>query len=129
MARELGVADHVLFLGSKTPQQITDVLCEVSFTVVPSVLEAFGMVIIESFSAGVPVIGSRTTGIAEIVRDGRDGLLFETGNAVALAACVVEMLDDAALRLRCARSAREHFLESFELEKVTAAVAEHLASL
>jgi glycosyltransferase involved in cell wall biosynthesis len=41
------------------------------------------MVVLEAFAAGVPVIGSRLGGIAELVRDGVDGLLVEPANVMA----------------------------------------------
>ena len=54
--------------------------------VVPSVwLETGPLVVLEAFAAGVPVIGSRLGGIAEMVRDGVDGLLFGAGNPEDLA--------------------------------------------
>ena len=56
---------------------------------VPSVcLETGPLVVLEAFAAGVPVIGSRLGGIAEMVQDGMDGLLFEAGNSKDLADAV-----------------------------------------
>ncbi len=46
-------------------------------------LESGPMVVLEAFAAGVPVIGSRLGGIAELVRDGVDGLLVEPANVMA----------------------------------------------
>jgi glycosyltransferase involved in cell wall biosynthesis len=74
-------------------------------------------------------VGSRTTGIAEIVRDGRDGLLFEPGNAAQLAGCILTMLNGEALRRRMGEAAKARFLEAFELEKVTTGVAAFLSGL
>lgn len=48
-------------------------------------LEAFGLVVIEAMSHGVPVIASRTGSLSEVVDDGLNGLLFEPGNARDLA--------------------------------------------
>jgi glycosyltransferase involved in cell wall biosynthesis len=57
--------------------------------VVPSVwLETGPLVVLEAFAAGVPVIGSRLGGIAEMVRDGEDGLLFEAGCPSKLASAI-----------------------------------------
>ena len=50
--------------------------------------EPFGLVAIEAFASGTPVIGARSGGIPEIVTDGKTGLLFESGNAEDLAAKV-----------------------------------------
>ena len=54
--------------------------------VVPSICyETFGMVIIEAFATGTPVIASRIGALADIVTEGETGLLFEPGNAQDLA--------------------------------------------
>ena len=59
--------------------EISDIL------VIPSIChEVFGVVIIEAFSFGVPVIGSNIGGIKEIIQDGYNGFLFDSGNAKSL---------------------------------------------
>lgn len=71
-----------------------------SVLVVPSRSEAFGRVAIEAMACGCPVIASNTGGLAEIVRDRQNGLLFNAENADGLAECVVELATDAELRCR-----------------------------
>jgi glycosyltransferase involved in cell wall biosynthesis len=57
-----------------------------SAVVVPSIwYESFGLTLVEAFACGVPVIASRLGSMAEIVRDGETGLLFEPGNSDDLA--------------------------------------------
>jgi len=54
-------------------------------TVMPSIyFETFGMVIVESFMAGVPVIGSNVGAIPELIKEGYNGWLFESGNVEQL---------------------------------------------
>lgn len=63
--------------------------------IVPSIWEEpFGIVALEAMACGVPVCASRTGGLQDIVVHGRTGLLFEPGNAAALAACLETLLDD-----------------------------------
>jgi glycosyltransferase involved in cell wall biosynthesis len=50
--------------------------------------ETFGLVAIEAFACGIPVVASRIGVMAEIVNEGRTGLLFEPGDAYDLAAKV-----------------------------------------
>lgn len=55
--------------------------------IVPSIwYETFGLVVVEAFAAGLPVIASRIGALAELIVDGETGLLFEPGNPDDLAA-------------------------------------------
>lgn len=63
-------------------------------------LETGPLVVLEAFAAGVPVIGARRGGIAELVRDGIDGLLFEPGEADSLAATLAKIASDPELTER-----------------------------
>ncbi len=66
--------------------------------VVPSVYqETFGLVIPEYYRHGIPVIGSRTGAIPELIRDEYNGLLFEPGNTIELTACLSRVVTDAEL--------------------------------
>ncbi len=65
--------------------------------------------IIEAFACGRPVIASRLGAMAEIVEEGRTGLLFEPGNARDLAEKVRYMLDHPVERERMGREARADF--------------------
>jgi glycosyltransferase involved in cell wall biosynthesis len=55
------------------------------FTAAPSLEESFGNVALEAMACGRPVIASKASGFAEIVRNGENGRLVEVGSASALA--------------------------------------------
>ncbi|HVG32896.1 MAG TPA: glycosyltransferase [Pyrinomonadaceae bacterium] len=70
-------------------------LKDADICVVPSLwLETGPLVVLEAFAAGVPVIGSRLGGIAELVSDGVDGLLFTPGDATELARIIRSLAED-----------------------------------
>lgn len=114
MARELRLGERCRFLGLLPHAEVLLRMTGALAVVVPSRNEAFGLVNIESMSVGVPVIGSKTGGITEIVRDGVDGLLFPPGDSDALATRMMDLLENEPLRARMAASARGRFLEHFE---------------
>lgn len=68
---------NIKFLGFQLPEKIKAIMKYSIMTIVPSRwYEVFGMVILESFAMGKPVIASRIGGIPEVVTEGEDGLLF-----------------------------------------------------
>ncbi len=74
---------RIKWLGWVNPKSFFN---KVDFTIVPSIwYEALGMVIVESFAYGVPVIASNIGGIPEMVVEGKNGLLFDPGNEEDLA--------------------------------------------
>ena len=86
LAEELGVSSFLNFCGVRN--DVEDLLAMASFTVLPSLEEAAGLVIIESFAAGKPVVASRVGGIPEFIHDGVNGVLVEPGDADGLAAAI-----------------------------------------
>ncbi len=78
--------------------ELLDLLANYDVCVVPSLwLETGPLTVLEAFAAGIPVIGSRLGGIAELVRDGVDGLLFEPGNSRELAAIIKRLITETKL--------------------------------
>jgi glycosyltransferase involved in cell wall biosynthesis len=59
----------------------------------PSLEESFGNVALEAMACGKPVIASRASGFAEIVKDGESGRLVEVGNVPALTAALKDYLN------------------------------------
>jgi glycosyltransferase involved in cell wall biosynthesis len=86
------------FAGPFDPARVGAVLAGVDVLVVPSLWwENSPLVVHEAFAAGVPVVAAAAGGMAELVTDGRDGLLFRCGDAAALAAALQRMLEPGVL--------------------------------
>ena len=66
--------------------------------VLPSRHEPFGMVILEAWSAGVPVVASLTGGIAKIITHSKNGLVFENGEMMQLYKNMESLLHNKTLR-------------------------------
>lgn len=117
-AKNLNIEEKIFFYGNQPKSTILNELSKAYITIVPSIVEAFGFVVIESFSVKTPVIGSRTTGIMEIIRDSEDGFLFETGNAEDLAFKILEIIKNPELRETFSNNCYLRFCENFELNVV-----------
>ena len=84
--------DNIKFLGFKSGRDLTELISNSICVICPSEWnETFGLVILESFAQSRPVIASRMGGMTELVSEGKDGLLFEAGNASQLAESLIWM--------------------------------------
>jgi glycosyltransferase involved in cell wall biosynthesis len=112
---ELGLEDAVALLGHR--DDVKDVLAALDVFVCPSDHEPFGMVVLEALAAARPVVVADSGGPAEIVEDGRSGLVFRTGDADSLAAAVLRVLSDADLALALGGAGRLRVHEAFLRER------------
>jgi glycosyltransferase involved in cell wall biosynthesis len=88
----------VHFLGTLDRTGVWQTLAQLDVAVVPSLwYETFSIIISEAFAAGVPVIASKIGPLADRVRHGIDGLLFEPGNIDALSAAMGRLLLESDL--------------------------------
>lgn len=112
----------VEWLGRRSKAEVFDLMRQANVLIFPSdCFESFGLAIAEAYATGLPVIASRHGAMAEIVDEGRTGLLFDPGDANSLATRVRWALahpDEMRAMGRAARLAYE--------ERYTAARAFHL---
>ncbi len=131
LAKSLGIADRVHFLGAQPHAAVLDWMRKAAILVLPSVrtlsgrVEGLGIVLLEAAATGVPVIGSRIGGIPEGVHDGVNGLLVPSRDAGALAASIADLLDDPAARVRMGQAARALVEEKFDLRRQTEILETH----
>ena len=95
-----GLTDHVTFLGVGRVEDLPGLYRSASVTVLPAVWEAFGMALVESLTAGTPVVATRQGGMVDIVDNEVVGRLFdpghfddETDNIAGLAQAIVAVLE------------------------------------
>ena len=84
--------------------------------VLPSYSEAFSNALLEAMACGCAVIGSRIGGTPELIGDDERGLLFTRGDAAGLAAQIVKLTDDPALRREMAQRAARFAAQSLTME-------------
>ncbi len=105
-------------LGRRPREEVFSLMRRASFLVFPSEwYEGFPMTIAEAFACGLPVVASRLGAMAEILEDGRTGLLFEPGNPEDLAAKVVWAWTHPEEMRRMGSAARQEFEEKYTAEK------------
>lgn len=90
IAAELGLARRVTFAGIR--DDVLDLLAASDVVALPSESEAFGRVLLESLSVGVPIVGSDTGGPREIIGNFERGYLFSSGDVQSLADALAQAL-------------------------------------
>ena len=97
LARELGVADRLSFMGKQPSAAMPGLLSSGDLAVFPSLMEATSVAALEAMACELPVAASRVGGLPEIV-DEEVGTLFEAADPKSLAASVVELLGSEQLQ-------------------------------
>lgn len=106
-AQELGVSDKVQFLGQMEHGKVMEYMAQADVFVLPSWQEGFGVVYVEAMAHGVPVIACQGQGIADIIRDGENGILVPPRDSGALEAALDRLLTEDDLRLSMGCRGRE----------------------
>ena len=125
-----GLLDRVSFLGALTHDEVRDALRQADVVAVPSVptrdgrREGIPVALMEAMACGVPVVGSRLSGIPEVVEDAETGLLVEPGDPAALADALERLLRDRELARRLASSGRATIEREFDLRSNAARLAD-----
>lgn len=90
--------------------------------VLPSQAEPFGLVILEAWAAGTPMLASRTSGAESLIRSGESGVLFELDRPLAFNAAVLRVLQDDAWRASLAEAGRRRVREHHDATAIAAQV-------
>ena len=113
----------VRFLGRRTPQECGDLLSRARGLVVPSRwYETFALVAVEAFAVGVPPIAPRHGPFPDLIDEGRNGFLFEPGDAVGLSRAIGRLARDEALATRTGNAARASYEQRFTGQRNLAAL-------
>lgn len=97
LATNLGIADAVDFAGRIPNQEIPSLYASADVVLNPSTVDNMPISILESFASGVPVVSTNAGGIPFIAKDGENALLVTVGDADAMAAAVLTVLDNKEL--------------------------------
>jgi glycosyltransferase involved in cell wall biosynthesis len=118
LAGELGIREHVRFLGFVEHQQMPRQYQQVDLFVLPSRRESFGLVLAEAMACGLPVVATTAGAIPEVVEDGVTGVLVPPDDPEALANAVVSLLSDPQRMKAMGKAGAERVRERFTWDKV-----------
>ncbi|GGO20323.1 GT4 family glycosyltransferase PelF [Deinococcus humi] len=112
LTQQLNLTEHVTFEGRI--DDITDAYRAGQVVALTSVSEGFPYTVIEAMAMGRPPVATRVGGVPEAVGDA--GLIVRPRDVMGVASALTRLLDDAPLRARLGRAARERVMELFTLD-------------
>jgi glycosyltransferase involved in cell wall biosynthesis len=109
---------RIISLDAFPEEEKADLLAASDLLVLPSQIESFGVVFLEAWSKGKPVIGARIPAVEDMISHGVDGLLIPYGDPPALAQAVQRLLKDPELRSAMGEKGQAKVLQKYEIRKV-----------
>ncbi len=116
LARELGVEQHVRFLGKQ--DHMERLIPRMYALHLPSETEAFGLAALEAMACGVPPVATLTGGVPDLITHGVDGYMEPVGDTHAQAMRLIELLSDGAVHERMSAAARKSAVSRFSTELI-----------
>lgn len=117
-AQSSRVKHNTRVLGFVPPEDYRDLLAAGDVLAMPSRTDSFGIVFLEAWFYGKPVIGARAGGVPEVIDDGRDGFLVNFGDTDMLARRIAQLLDDRVLAQEFGAAGREKVLQNWTWDKI-----------
>jgi len=123
LARELGVGETVRFLGAVSDAELPALYNAADLYVgasrrVELLAEGFGISLVEASACGLAVVGGRSGGVPDAVRDGETGVLVDPDDPAAVAAGINELLADPERRRRLGAAGREAVERFYNWDRV-----------
>ncbi len=115
LIKNLRLEKKVILLGQR--DDIEKLMLASNIFVLPSLKEAFGIVVLEAMQNGLPIIASNVGGIPEIISSEKLGLLVKPGQKDSLSKALIKLLKDEKLRNTFATKGQEHW-KDFSVEKM-----------
>lgn len=120
LAADLGVSTHVRFAGKVSDGELDAAYREADAFVMPSLKEGFGIVYLEAWQHGLPVIAGNRDAGGEVVEHDRDGLIVDPTSVEQIADAIERLLNDSALRQRLGAAGREKLVRDYSHERFAA---------
>src|SRR5882724_669043 len=109
--------DHAIKLTGWV-DDVANLLSTLDLFVSPARSEPFGLSIVEAMAGGVPVVATASEGAREIIEDNQTGRLVPVGDSEAMAAAIIELLNDPTDRKQLADNAQIRVHEHFSLDRM-----------
>jgi len=122
--RRLGLGEAVCFEGALNQDELRRCWGSADVFALASFAEGIPVVLMEAMAMEIPCVATWITGVPELIRDERDGLLVAPGDVEGLAAAIGRLMDDAPLRERLGKAGRVRVEERYQLRRNVGRLAE-----
>jgi N-acetyl-alpha-D-glucosaminyl L-malate synthase BshA len=116
LTRELGLQDHIRYLGKQV--ELVPLLSASDLMLMPSQSESFGLSALEAMSCEVPVVSSSVGGLPELQVHGETGFIAEIGDVDRMARYAIDLLTNDAKRHLFSQACRKRAVEHFDVHKI-----------
>ena len=115
LADSLDISENVIFLGFQ--EHVLNIIGQLDFAVLASRYEGLPLTPLEVFSQGKTMVASNIGGVSEIIQDGVNGLLFESGNVASLSAQMRRLLQSPATLAELEKAALSTYRAKFSYQR------------
>ena len=127
LARELGVAEAVRFLGTRS--DVDELLSLMDVLLLTSHMEANPVCLLEAMSSGRPVVATKVGSVPEAVLSCQTGYLVEPGDAAGMAGRVLELFGDRERAAAMGKAGREHVMAHWSVENMVRGYEDMIAGI
>jgi len=118
-ARRLGLTEEIAaFPGSVGPDQVRELTAESHIFCLASLWEGMAGSVMEAMASGLPVVGTRVNGIADLVEDGRTGVLVPPRRPDLLAEALASLVNDPTRAAELGAAGRQRIRKEFDVERM-----------
>ncbi|MFP3796785.1 MULTISPECIES: glycosyltransferase family 4 protein [Paraburkholderia] len=120
LVRKLDIEDRISFVGWLSGNELMNFYRDASALCLPSHGESFGIVTLEAMLCGLAVIGTKTGGFFDLVKESETGFLVDAGNIEQLAGALEAVWSDPGMAWRMGEAGRLYALERYSVKSVCA---------
>jgi len=123
---ELGITDHVFFLGAVKHESLPDLYRNSDVVVFPSVIsgggdrEGFGLVLVEALGCECATVATDLPAVRDIIVDGKTGFVVPKNNVQKLAEQIIDLIDDPELGRKAGKEGRQYVLQRYDWDRIAA---------
>ncbi|MRG86381.1 N-acetyl-alpha-D-glucosaminyl L-malate synthase BshA [Salinibacillus xinjiangensis] len=116
LIEELGIEEHVLFLGKQ--ENVSELLSIADLKLLLSEKESFGLVLLEAMACGVPCIGTDAGGVPEVIVDGQTGYICSVNDIENISLKALQLLKNDQLWSQFSQAAIERVEQHFHSNQI-----------